>query len=121
MPHQPLDYKASQPAHPNARIPLILGALVLLIYPFCLLANVMSLSAMDAPRTRITAPLHRRVMQAFLWGSNLYPLVYAIAAALSLFLSSNDRPTAARRVAWVPLIYLLGVLQCFVAWQLLGA
>src|SRR5687767_15007246 len=94
--------------------PLTLGAVALLIYPFCLVANVMSFAARDAPTTRIVAPLPLIAWKCFLWGSTIYPLVYLVAAGISLFLKSNDRPSAARRAAWVPLIYLACLLLCFV-------
>lgn len=100
--------------------PLTLGAVALLVYPFCLTGNIMSLSAMDAPQTRVDNPLQRLSLQGFLWGSNIYPIVYLIAAGISLFLSSNDRRVGARRVAQAPLIYLAGVLLCFVAAQFIG-
>jgi hypothetical protein len=115
MLQQPLDYEASKAPPKKARIgPLTLGALVLLIYPFCLGANVMSLAAMDAPETRVVDRLQRLSMQGFLWGSTVYPVVYLIAVGISRFLSSNDRPVGARRMAQAPLIYLLAVLLCFV-------
>ena len=116
MPQPPLDYDTPSPIRAKVRLgPLAQGAIVLLVYPFCLLANVMSLAAVPAQGAAPGLAL-RLASGAFLWGSTLYPVVYLLAAAVSLFLSSNDRAVGARRVAQVPLVYLLGVLLCFVAW-----
>ena len=114
MPQPPLVYDTPPPE--KARMgPLAQGAIVLLAYPFCLLANVMSFAAVPAQGAAPKLAL-RLASGAFLWSSTLYPVVYLLAAAVSLFLSSNDRAVAARRVAQVPLVYLLGVLLCFAAW-----
>ena len=122
MPQQPLDYEASKVPPARAKLgPLTLGALALLVYPFCLAANVMSLAAMDAPQTRVAGRLQRLSMQGFLWGSTVYPAVYLLAAGISRFLDANDRPVGARRAAKAPLIYLLAVLLCFVAALISGA
>jgi hypothetical protein len=96
---------------------LSVGGLVLLVYPVCLLANVMSFAAVPDPAV---GPVTRIVFKTFLWSSTLYPAVYVVAAAVSLLLSSNERPEAARRVAGVPLVYLVGVLACFLAWVVAG-
>jgi hypothetical protein len=86
-----------------------------LAYPFCLLANVMSFAAAPAPGAAIE-PMLNVTSRAFFWSSSLYPLVYLVAAGVSLLLSSNDRPHAAQRVANIPLLYLIGVVLCFLAW-----
>lgn len=83
--------------------PLGYGALPLLIYPWCLLANGMS---MAAPRDSDADPVHLVMWMGFLWGTTLYPVVYGIAAGLSYLMGTNDRPVAAARIAQVPLIYL---------------
>ncbi len=114
---QPLDYEA--PTVPSAKAkmgPLAQGAVALLVYPFCLVGTVM---AMAAP-TPNTGALGMLAIRGFVWGWTIYPLVYLVAAAISLLLSSNERPVAARRVAQVPLVYLLVVLLCFVAAQFLA-
>jgi hypothetical protein len=122
MPQRPLDYRTPSPPPAKAKMgPLALGAVALLIYPFCLLANVMSLAAMDAPATRVADPLPRLALRGFLWGSTIYPVVYLVAAGVSVFLSSNDRLVGARRVAQTPLIYLAGVLLCFLIALATGA
>ena len=115
MPQRPLDYEASKAPSTKAKLgPLTMGAFALLIYPFCLVANVMSLAAMDAPQTRVVGRLQRLSMQGFLWGSTVYPVVYLVAAGISRSLASDDRSVGARRAAQAPLIYLLVVLLCFV-------
>ena len=121
MPQQPLGYQAA--SHPPAKPkwgPLAQGAIVLLLYPFCLLANVMSVSALETQGASI-GPVPRLAMKGFLWGSIIYPVVYLVAAATSVFLASNDRPVGARRVAQAPLIYLIGLLLCFVTALIAGA
>src|SRR5688500_11369644 len=110
MPQQPLDYKTPSPAPARAKMgPQRQGALVLLLYPFCLIGTVMALAA---PKPEV-GPFGLLVFRGFLWGWTIYPAVYLVAAGVSLLLSSNERPEAARRVAQVPLIYLVGVLLCF--------
>jgi hypothetical protein len=99
----------------------VLGALPLLIYPFCLLANVMSLAAANIPTTRPVDPLPAVAWKGFLWGSTIYPAVYVVAAGITLFLSSNDRETGARRVACFPLVYLVAVLVLLVVARATGA
>jgi hypothetical protein len=102
MPQDLLDYEASEAPFAKGKIGLLtLGALVLLIYPFCLLANVMSLAGVDAPQTRVAGPLQRLSWLGFLWGSTVYPVVYLIAAGISRFLSSNGRPVQGDRM-WHP-------------------
>ena len=116
MSQRSLEYGTPSPTPAKARIgPLAAGGLVLLVYPFCLLANVMSLAAVPAPGTAVK-PLPLIASKVFLWSSTLYPLVYLLAAGASLLLASNERRAVAHRVAQVPLVYLLFVLLCFGAW-----
>lgn len=101
-----LDYEArptpGKRPHPIRGL-LLLGALPLLIYPFCLMANLMGFAAPTPPRG---------VFKAFLWSSTLYPIAYLPAAGVAAVLASNDRLRAARVFAGLPLLYLLGVLIC---------
>ncbi len=100
--------------------PLAQGGIVLLVYPFCLVANIMSLAAASAPGAKVD-PLLLIVSKAFLWGSTFYPVVYLINAAVSVLLARNERQATAHRVAQAPLVYLVGVFLCFAAWMIVGA
>ena len=116
MPQRPLNYRTPPPILAKAKIgPLTAGAVVLMAYPFCLIANVMSFAAAPAQGAS-PRPVPLLASQAFLWSSTLYPLVYLVAAGTSRVLASNDRTLAAHRVAQVPLVYLVGVVPCFLAW-----
>lgn len=113
MPKRSLDYRTPSPTPAKANIALLAaGGGVLIVYPFCLIANVMSLAAL--PATAGIGLLPSLARKAFLWGSTIYPVLYLFAAGMSVFLSSNDRQMGTRRIAQAPLIYLAGLLLCFV-------
>jgi hypothetical protein len=115
MTRPPLDYQA--PSAPRRKVgPLVFGFVPLMVYPFCLLSNVMSLAG--EPGRSTPGVLLRCASNGFLWGSTLYPVVWLVAAVTSRALRSAERPTAADRVSWVPLGYLLAVALCFGAWMM---
>ena len=117
MPQPHLDDKSPSPRVPKTKAWLLAqGAIVLFVYPFCLLANIMSFAA-TPDKAAANDPLLQIASRAFLWGSTLYPVIYLLAAAVSVLLSSNQRPLAAHRVAQLSLVYLLAVLLCFVTWM----
>ncbi len=109
-----LEYEPQSETPRTARFRLGLlgwGALPLLVYPWCLLANVMSFAGHPNPNASTVGEYFFR---AFLWGNTLYPAVYLVALGISKLMSSNDRPAAARRAAIAPLLYLAALLVCFV-------
>lgn len=67
-----------------ALIPLVLAALPLPLYPFILLANVMSLAG-EPPQPPRQIDLAQRIAGwgalYFLWGGVLYPLLYIYCVA----------------------------------------
>lgn len=93
---------------------LVLGAIPLLIYPFLMVANVMSLAA-EPPHYPVSLAL-RLSSQGFLWSSTLYPLVYFGSAIVALIQSHFQNDRAARRYAVLPLLYLIGVIALFLLW-----
>ena len=100
--------------------PLMVGLFPLGCWPFVLVPNLMSLAGSEGSE----GPPGRFVMavaMGFLWGSTLYPLVYAAALVVTLVLAFvADRPAAASGVAWVPLAYALAVFGCLLAWMVAG-
>lgn len=97
---------------------LIVSALPLLIYPFVLLANIMSLAA---PRSSTPVPMMQWVMaNAFLWSSTLYPIVYlACLIAAIVCAKQGDMPKAmvlsAASLAYVGLCIVL-----MIGWMMTG-
>lgn len=82
---------------------LLLGALPLLIYPFVLLANVMSL----AGHWSGNEPLGLVVtVYAFLIGSTAYPAVYIFHRVYANALLKQNKTEAALRYSVGPLLYL---------------
>ena len=89
---------------------LLVGLLVLLMYPIILLADVMSL----AGDTR-NGPVPFAA-QAFLYSSLAYPLVYVPCVLGWFILRRLDRQDVALRVSGIPLFYLLILAVEFAAW-----
>jgi hypothetical protein len=81
----------------------ILGALPLLLYPFVVLANLMSLAG---HRNGTESKLLITVVYAFLFGSLAYPLVYLVCRALSIGSMRRPDENAPVRFAAAPLAYL---------------
>ncbi len=108
----------TNPSSPNlVRSRLIGGAIPLLIYPGCLLANIMSLAGHESEPPRLVVKI---IALGFLWGSTLYPLVYIPSLLIALSLKSKDFTFAAERVALVPLCYLAGLVLLFLACGVAG-
>ena len=93
---------------------LALGGIPLLIYPFLMVANVMSLAA-EPPQYPVSLAL-RLSSQGFLWSSTLYPLVYIGCAIMSLVQWHRQNGHAAQRYALTPVLYLLGVVALLLLW-----
>jgi hypothetical protein len=94
-------------------IAIVLGGLPLLVYPFVLLADVMSLAGeQSGKRTLLTV-----VARAFLWTSLAYPVVYlpCLSQARSLFKKMHEEAALGFCVA--PLGYLIIVVVLFFAWS----
>jgi hypothetical protein len=93
---------------------LVLGAIPLFIYPFLLIANVMSLAG-EPSHNPVSLAL-RLSSQGFLWSSTLYPVVYVGCAIMSVIQSQWGDGRTAERCALLPLLYLVGVAALFLLW-----
>jgi hypothetical protein len=97
---------------------LAIGGLPLLIYPFILLANIMSLAATPSPKP--VPILLWLFSKAFLWGSTLYPAVYVFCGILAIAKSQQRHYHWASTVALLPLLYLVLVLAAMAGWMATG-
>ncbi len=91
---------------------LILGGLPLLVYPFLLIANIMSLAA-HQPNPPVPFSFTNLAWLSFLWGSTVYPLVYLGCALVAVILSFGESDHIADRFAMIPLLYLAALIACF--------
>ena len=94
---------------------LIVTGAPLIVYPFILLANVMSLAG--SPSSSPVSPALRLASQAFLWSATLYPIAYVYSLQKCIQLSRDGKFSSARRVSQIPLFYLLVVAILLWAWQ----
>ncbi|MDY0168588.1 MAG: hypothetical protein RBS80_18715 [Thermoguttaceae bacterium] len=92
---------------------LFLGALPLLIYPFVLLASVMSLAG---HRSGNEPALLVLVIKSFLLGSIAYPLVYLVCLALAVAKAAKNGCTVALWYGLGPLVYLLFLVGLMGIW-----
>ena len=93
---------------------LTLGGLPLLLYPFVLLAGIMSLaghSSGDEPALLVA------VVNSFLWGSLVYPAVYVPCWALARSALKANKEKVALRVSMAPLFYLGILVVLMLAWS----
>jgi hypothetical protein len=90
---------------------LALGFAPLMIYPFVLLANIMSLVA-ERPADA-SLPF---AFLAFFWTSLAYPIVWICCAAGAVGYSNRDDYRIATRIAIVPLFYIAMVTALFCWW-----
>ena len=98
---------------------LIVGALPLIIYPFILLANVMSFAG--TPSSTPVPLMQKLISMAFLWASTLYPVVYIGCVIAAITYSRGGDPAMAFKLSAAPLAYLgLCVLLMF-AWMMTGS
>lgn len=93
-------------------------SLPLLIYPFVLLANVMSMAALSSP-TSVSFGLSVAFF-GFLIGSTLYPLPYLTSLVFSILNLKNGKPRAAFLWQSGLVGYLILVGLFFIAWLMLG-
>lgn len=98
---------------------LTLGGGVLVVYPFCILANVMSFAGHRDPNDE-PGWLLSTTASSFLWGSTAYPLIYFPCLLIAWMLWKNERVSAARWTANVPVLYLAALLVLMFAWSWVG-
>lgn len=97
---------------------LIVGALPLLIYPFILLANIMSFAG---TKSSTPVPLMQTVMsQAFLWSSTLYPVAYVACLIAAVTCSRSGNGAMALKLAAAPLLYLGLCVVLMIGWMMTG-
>jgi hypothetical protein len=94
---------------------LAIGGLPLLVYPFILLGNAMSLAA--TPSSKSVPILLYLSAKVFLWGSTLYPVVYIFCAVTAVAKSQQGDFRKASTVALLPLLYLALVLAAMAGWM----
>ena len=95
---------------------LILAGLPLALYPFLLVANIMSLAGHQSPDP--TPLLLRLTANAFLWSSTLYPVVYMACVVLAISLSAMGSTSTAAKMSLLPLCYLALVVAFFCGWMI---
>jgi hypothetical protein len=107
---------AAGPAGPSVEkrisIYLVLGDLPLLLYPFVVIAGVMSLAGHvsgDEPLLLLA------VARSFIWGSLAYPAVYIPCLVVACALKQN-RKKAALRFSVAPVLYLLALIALLGVW-----
>ena len=108
---------ADPPPSSNVSKLLGAGALPLLVYPCCFLANLMSFAGHPSPSPPF---LLKVVALGFLWSSTLYPLVYFPFMIRAKQLEARRSIVAAERAASMPLRYLVGVAILYAAWMVLS-
>ena len=96
-----------------------LGGVLLLLWPFILLGNIMSLAG-DQPNPPPPQPL-MLVVYGFLWGSTLYPAIYLPGLLVAACFEALEMNRAALATAWVVVGYIGIIVALFVAWLVLGA
>jgi hypothetical protein len=96
---------------------LVFAAVPLLIYPFVLLANVMSLAGTRTGSEPVGQVL---VSYAFLFASTAYPLAYLLCLIFSIVAMKTGREQAGLYWSLGPFVYLLGLGLLFVLWMLVG-
>jgi hypothetical protein len=98
-------------------VPIVISAIPLIIYPFVLLANLMSLAA-EPTAESIQVPLwFKLVVYGFLWGSSLYPLALFGCGIWALARSRQNAPKSAILIALIPMAYLAILAVLFIVWQ----
>src|SRR5260370_5094703 len=95
---------------------LLVAGAPLLIYPFVLLANVMSLAGHPSSNP---VPLGLLLTsQGFQWSLTLYPIVYVYCAKQAIACSQTDDSKSATNLSVVPLLYLCLVAAFFGEWMI---
>jgi hypothetical protein len=94
---------------------LKLGGVLLLIYPFVLVADVMSLGAEPTPASHPPAFLLKLIGYSFLYGTMAYPAVYIPCYLLSDKETKRSHDKAALYWSVAPILYLVVLFGVFVA------
>jgi hypothetical protein len=93
---------------------LVLGGLPLLVYPFVLLADVMSLAAQRSGKDPLLLTILSRSFQL---GSLIYPLVYLPCLAAAIFRLKAHNQRGAVVISAIPVILLILLAILFFAWM----
>ena len=97
----------------GVRFYLILAALPLLIYPFILMANIMSLAGYGSNDTPFLLNLFSK---GFLLSSSAYPVVYVFSVIMYFYAKRRDNIKRVSIFAKLPLIYLFFVYLFLMGW-----
>jgi hypothetical protein len=93
---------------------LAVGALPLLIYPFVLLADIMSLSSGTSSHVSVS---HAAAALSFLLGSSAYPVVCLLWLVFSCIMLKKNREKMAFGLSIAPLAYVAVLIGLFLAWN----
>ncbi|MDO5610284.1 MAG: hypothetical protein Q4G62_05840 [Pseudomonadota bacterium] len=96
---------------------LALGSLPLLVYPFVLLAGVMSLAGHRSDDTPLLLIV---ITYAFLVSSIAYPAIYLWGLIMAVKNLGRGRSKAAVVMSAAPLWYLLAVIVLYFVWGAIG-
>lgn len=102
----------------SAIVSLIFGALPLLVYPFLVIANIMSFAASHTNAEPFGLTL---VVNLFLFSSTAYPVVYIICAVFAIIQIRKDKGKSAFSYGIVPIIYLVLLVGLLAAWAALSS
>jgi hypothetical protein len=94
-------------------LPLIVGGLPLLVYPAVLGAGIMSLAA---ERTGDEPALLMAIVNSFLIGSIVYPLVYVPCAIGAVWRAKEQDAALAFKISIMPLVFLAVLVVLLLAW-----
>jgi hypothetical protein len=97
---------------------LILGGAPLLVYPFVLLANVMSLAAEPTGNKKTFADI---AFKGFLWSSTLYPVVFVPLCMSAIRLMRAGRLGFGLGIATIPVVLLVVIFVLYRMWDKQGA
>jgi|SRR5215471_1856108 len=95
-------------------VSLALGALPLLLYPFVLLADIMSLCS---DQWRDVPVVQSAVALSFLLGSLAYPVVYLLCLVFTCIILKKDKEKVVFCSSVVPLAYVAVLIGRCVAWS----
>jgi hypothetical protein len=101
-----------------AIISLILGAVPLLMYPFLVMANIMSFAA---PHTNEEPFGLTLVVNIFLFSSTAYPIVYILCAVFAIVHIRKDKGKPAFSYGIAPIIYLVLLVGLLATWAALSS
>src|SRR5262249_29860256 len=95
---------------------LLLGGAPLLVYPFVLLANVMSLAA-EPTRVAKRWTRNELIAKAFLWTSTAYPIIFVPVCMNAIRAIQAGKIAIALELAAIPVVTLAIIAVLYKAWD----